>query len=122
MFTVMLLGAFMGILNETLLATALPTIMEDFQLSENKVQWLTTGFLLTNGITVTSKGYSPQPQEVKGIFVEHFGEMATLHGYNSAFWIASFLAIIAMLLSFFLRGAESEQTETRVFPQWCFSK
>lgn len=52
MFTVMLLGAFMGILNETLLSTALPTIMKDFDISENKVQWLTTVFLLTNGVMI----------------------------------------------------------------------
>ncbi|MGI8317044.1 MDR family MFS transporter [Halobacillus mangrovi] len=52
MFTVMLLGAFMGILNETLLSTALPTIMMEFDISENKVQWLTTVFLLTNGVMI----------------------------------------------------------------------
>ncbi len=50
MMAVMLIGgAFVGLLNETLLATALPSIMNDFGIQENQVQWLTTAFLLTNG-------------------------------------------------------------------------
>jgi len=47
---IMLIGAFVGLLNETLLTTALPHIMNDFNVSENSVQWLTTVYLLTNGI------------------------------------------------------------------------
>ncbi|GAA0435732.1 cholic acid efflux MFS transporter MdrT [Lentibacillus halophilus] len=52
MIAVMLIGAFVGILNETLLATALPSIMDDFGINENKAQWLTTAFLLANGVMV----------------------------------------------------------------------
>ena len=52
MMTVMLFGAFFSLLNETLLATALPSIMADFDITQNKVQWLTTAFLLTNGIMI----------------------------------------------------------------------
>ncbi|PWU67991.1 MDR family MFS transporter [Gracilibacillus dipsosauri] len=52
MMAVMLIGAFVGLLNETLLATALPSIMNDFGIQENQVQWLTTAFLLTNGVMI----------------------------------------------------------------------
>lgn len=52
MVAVLLLGAFFSLLNETLLATALPSIMADFGITQNKVQWLTTAFLLTNGIMI----------------------------------------------------------------------
>ena len=33
-----------GLLNETLLTTALPSIMKDFKIDYTQVQWLTTAF------------------------------------------------------------------------------
>src|SRR5699024_4840873 len=44
--------AFMGITNETLLATALPSIQEAFSITQSEVQWLTTAFLMANGIMI----------------------------------------------------------------------
>ena len=52
MIITMLMGGFFGLLNETLLVTALPSIMKDFEISYTQVQWLTTAFLLTNGIVI----------------------------------------------------------------------
>lgn len=49
---VLITGAFLAILNQTLLATALPPIMEELDLTENTAQWLTTIFMLVNGIMV----------------------------------------------------------------------
>lgn len=49
---VLLSGAFITILNQTLLATALPPIMRDFNVSENTVQWLQSIFMLVNGIMI----------------------------------------------------------------------
>ncbi len=49
---VLLAGAFLAILNQTLLATAIPPIMEDLHLTENTAQWLTTIFMLVNGIMI----------------------------------------------------------------------
>ncbi|MCJ0597867.1 multidrug efflux MFS transporter, partial [Enterococcus cecorum] len=40
------------VLNQTLLATAFPTLMKEFDISASTVQWLTTGFLLVNGIMI----------------------------------------------------------------------
>ena len=37
-------GWIFGLLNETLLVTALPSIMKDFEISYTQVQWLTTAF------------------------------------------------------------------------------
>ncbi|MFD2630204.1 DHA2 family efflux MFS transporter permease subunit [Oceanobacillus kapialis] len=45
-------GAFLAILNQTLLATVIPHIMEDLQLTENTAQWVTTIFMLVNGIMI----------------------------------------------------------------------
>jgi len=49
---VLISGAFITILNQTLLGTALPPIMEDLQLSESTVQWLQSIFMLVNGIMI----------------------------------------------------------------------
>ena len=52
MVITMLFGGFFGLLNETLLTTALPSIMKEFDIDYTKVQWLTTAFLLVNGVVV----------------------------------------------------------------------
>ncbi|WP_085992885.1 MDR family MFS transporter [Oceanobacillus senegalensis] len=49
---VLISGAFVTILNQTLLGTALPHIMRDLQLEENTVQWLQSIFMLVNGIMI----------------------------------------------------------------------
>ncbi|MCF3941964.1 MDR family MFS transporter [Oceanobacillus alkalisoli] len=49
---VLISGAFVAILNQTLLGTALPKIMIDLELTENTVQWLQSVFMLVNGIMI----------------------------------------------------------------------
>ncbi|MEI3598210.1 MULTISPECIES: MDR family MFS transporter [unclassified Oceanobacillus] len=49
---VLISGAFVAILNQTLLGTALPKIMIDLDLTENTVQWLQSVFMLVNGIMI----------------------------------------------------------------------
>jgi len=49
---ILLIGAFCTILNQTLLATALPDIMKDFDITAATGQWLTSGFLLMNGVMI----------------------------------------------------------------------
>lgn len=49
---VLLIGTFCTVLNQTLLTTAFPTLMKAFNISASSVQWLTTGFLLVNGIMI----------------------------------------------------------------------
>ncbi|WP_210468048.1 MDR family MFS transporter [Sporosarcina sp. 6E9] len=52
LMAVLLSGAFITILNQTLLATALPPIMKDLQVTESTVQWLQSIFMLVNGIMI----------------------------------------------------------------------
>lgn len=47
-FTV-LIGAFFGYLNETLLNVALTNLMQEFAIDKTTVQWMATGFLLVMG-------------------------------------------------------------------------
>jgi EmrB/QacA subfamily drug resistance transporter len=52
MVAIVISGGFITILNQTVMSPALPSIMHDFQISAAIGQWLTTIFLLVNGILV----------------------------------------------------------------------
>lgn len=52
MIVVILVGTFCTVLNQTILSTAFPTIMKAFDVSTSTVQWLTTGFMMVNGIMI----------------------------------------------------------------------
>ena len=49
---VLIFGAFAAILNQTLLNVAIPHLMTAFNVSADTVQWLSTGYMLTNGVLV----------------------------------------------------------------------
>lgn len=57
MIAVLLIGAFCTVLNQTILATAFPTLMKAFDINTSTVQWLTTGFLMVNGIMIPVSAY-----------------------------------------------------------------
>ena len=52
MVATMISGAFLTILSSTMLATAYPALMKAFDASTSTVQWLTTGFLMVNGVMI----------------------------------------------------------------------
>ncbi len=47
-----LIGSFIAVLNQTVLSTALPQLMNYFQINASQVQWVTTAYMLTNGIMI----------------------------------------------------------------------
>lgn len=49
---VLLLGAFVAVFNQTIMLTATPHLMDEFSLTENSAQWVTTIFMLINGIMI----------------------------------------------------------------------
>ena len=49
---IMLIGGFFTMLNETVLATAFPKLMSYFSVNASTIQWLTSAFLMTNGIVI----------------------------------------------------------------------
>ncbi|WP_341854335.1 MFS transporter [Brachybacterium sp. GPGPB12] len=53
----LLISAFVVILNETILSVALPPIMDDLDLLETTAQWLTTGFMLTMAVVIPITGF-----------------------------------------------------------------
>lgn len=100
MLAVMLIGAFVGILNETLLATALPSIMNDLGVTENKVQWLTTAFLLTNGIMIPISAFLIETFSTRKLFLTAF----------SIFGIGTFISSIAHTFPLLLVGRVVQAT------------
>ncbi|GKQ42334.1 MFS transporter [Companilactobacillus sp. RD055328] len=52
MVAVLLIGSFCTVLNQTILSTAFPTLMNEFDVSTSTIQWLTTGFMLVNGVMI----------------------------------------------------------------------
>ena len=54
---ILFIGAFVAILNNTLLNIALPTIMDEFKITPSQVQWLTTGYMLVGGIMMPASAF-----------------------------------------------------------------
>ncbi len=64
----LLVAAFVMILNETIMNVALTPLMEEFQVSETVVQWLTTAFMLTLAVVIPTTGYIIQRFSLRGVF------------------------------------------------------
>ncbi|MCO7175836.1 MDR family MFS transporter [Sporolactobacillus kofuensis] len=70
---VLLAGGFVTLLNQTLLVTALPSIMHDLHLSAVMVQWLQTVFLLVNGIMIPITAFLEERFTTRGLFLFAMG-------------------------------------------------
>ena len=66
---VLMIGAFISFLNNTLLNIALPSIMKELEIGPSTVQWLTTGFMLVNGILIPATAFLIQKYSVRQIFL-----------------------------------------------------
>ena len=66
-------GAFIVILNQTLLNTALPAFMRDFDITANSAQWVTTIFMLVNGIMIPITAFLIQKFTTRTLFFTAMG-------------------------------------------------
>jgi EmrB/QacA subfamily drug resistance transporter len=73
---VLISGAFVAILNQTLLATALPHIMRDLQIDASVAQWLQSVFMLVNGIMIPITAFLIQRFTTRGLFLTAMGLFA----------------------------------------------
>lgn len=73
MIAILFIGAFVALLNNTLLNVALPVIMTEFNVSPAVVQWLTTGFMLVNGILIPASAFLIQRFTNRGLFITAMG-------------------------------------------------
>nr|WP_088014440.1 DHA2 family efflux MFS transporter permease subunit [Gottfriedia acidiceleris] len=54
---ILILGAFLATLNQTLMSVAIPELMVDFHIKAATAQWLTTGYMLVNGVLIPITAY-----------------------------------------------------------------
>lgn len=64
----LLIGAFVALLNQTLMNVALPKMMEDLNIVANTAQWLTTGFMLVNGVLIPISAYLVEKFTTRQLF------------------------------------------------------
>lgn len=57
MVAVLLAGALLAVLNQTLLSPALPSIMADLEVSSTTVQWMTSGYALVEAVVIPLSAY-----------------------------------------------------------------
>ncbi|MET1249311.1 MDR family MFS transporter [Sporolactobacillus sp. STCC-11] len=91
---ILLTGAFCTILNQTLLATALPDIMKDFDITAATGQWLTSGFLLMNGVMIP----------VTALLINKINSKALYISALTVFLLGTIAAAVAPNFSMLLTG------------------
>lgn len=65
----LIVSAFVVILNETIMSVALPTLIIDLKVTAATAQWLTTGFLLTMAVVIPVTGFLLQRFHTRQVFL-----------------------------------------------------
>ena len=73
LMTVLISGAFVIILNQTLLNTALPAFMADFGITASAAQWVTTSFMLVNGVMIPVTAFLIRKFTTRALFLTAIG-------------------------------------------------
>lgn len=66
--SVMMVGSFISILNQNLMTTAIPTLMGVFDVPSSTAQWLTTAFMLANGIMIPVTAFLIRKYSTRALF------------------------------------------------------
>ncbi|CAD2081721.1 MFS transporter [Jeotgalicoccus coquinae] len=94
LMAVLLSGAFAAILNQTLLATAIPHIMTDLKLDADVAQWLQSIFMLVNGIMIP----------ITAFLINKFSTRALFFTAMSLFGLGTLICGISPSFSVLLAG------------------
>ncbi|WP_163539458.1 DHA2 family efflux MFS transporter permease subunit [Gracilibacillus sp. YIM 98692] len=92
--TLLLAGSFIAILNQTLMITAIPPIMNEMGVTANSAQWLTTIFMLVNGIMIP----------VSAFLIDRFTTRQLFIAAMSVFAFGTLVASVAPNFSVLLAG------------------
>ena len=65
----LLISAFVVILNETIMSVAIPHLMVDLEISASAAQWLTSAFMLTMAVVIPITGYLLQRLDTRPVFM-----------------------------------------------------
>ncbi|TCP19748.1 EmrB/QacA subfamily drug resistance transporter [Scopulibacillus darangshiensis] len=66
---VLIMGAFVAILNQTLMNVALPHMMSDLNVTTNTAQWLITGYMLVNGVLIPITAFLMETFSTRKLFI-----------------------------------------------------
>lgn len=69
LLSVLLMGGFLSILNQTILTVALSSFRDIFDVSTTTVQWLSTGFMLVNGILIPITAFLMKRFSTRQLFI-----------------------------------------------------
>ncbi|CAM4107302.1 DHA2 family efflux MFS transporter permease subunit [Lederbergia lenta] len=94
MIAILFFGAFIALLNNTLLNVALPTIMVEFDVKPSVVQWLTTGYMLVNGILIPASAF----------FIQKFTNRRLFLTAMTLFTLGTLLSMIAPAFGVLIAG------------------
>src|SRR5690606_8072432 len=94
LLAVLLSGAFVAILNETLLNVAITPIMEAFRVEASTAQWLTTSYLLVIAVLVPVSAFLIQRFTTRQLYLTAMG----------LFGVGTLIAGIAPAFAFLLLG------------------
>jgi len=89
---VLMIGAFIAFLNNTLLNVALPSIMREFQIDTATVQWMTTGYMLINGILIPTTAFLIEKYSIRRLF------LSAMSLFTLGTAIAAFSPIFSVLI------------------------
>lgn len=111
MIAILLSGAFLAVLSATLLTSALPTIMEDFAVSSTTVQWLTSGYALTEAVVIPLSAFLMGRISTRRLFI----------GGLSLFGCGSLVAALAPTFPVLLAGRVMQAAATGFVMPMVFS-
>ncbi|MDQ0220834.1 DHA2 family efflux MFS transporter permease subunit [Peribacillus cavernae] len=94
LLSILMLGLFIAILNQTLLSVAMPRMMTDFNVTATTIQWLSTGFMLVNGALIPLSAF----------LIERFGTRSLFILAMTLFTIGTFICGIAPTFTVILIG------------------
>src|SRR5215203_995637 len=94
---ILLVAAFVVILNETIMSVALPRLMVDLDISARTVQWLTTAFMLTMAVVIPTTGFLLQRISTRTVFLLAMSLFSTgtlLAALSPGFWMLLLARIV----------------------------
>ncbi len=66
---IMILGAFIAVLNQTIMSVPIPKLMIEFNIATTTAGWLTTGYMLVNGVFIPITAYFMQRFTTRKLFI-----------------------------------------------------
>lgn len=111
MVAVLLSGAVLVVLNQTLLSPALPSIMRDLSVDATTVQWLTSGYSLVEAIIIPLSAF----------FIGRFSTRKLFIGGLLLFGVGSAVAAFSPNFGFLLLGRVLQATATGVVMPMVFT-